>query len=128
MTLVAVSTLGMAVSHGMPAWLALRFVAGVASALVMMGIAGWALVQLATLGRNPLGGCIFGCVGLSITVVGGVVFVIGTTVGDPRAAWAVLGLASAALAVGTWRPLSREPARSSVVAAGRAAARRERGC
>ncbi|MEO8937431.1 MAG: YbfB/YjiJ family MFS transporter [Burkholderiaceae bacterium] len=108
--LVAVSTLGMAVSAGMAAWLALRFVAGIASALVMVGVAGWALTQLATAGRGKLGGWIFGCVGTSIAAVGGVVFVVATTVGDPRAAWAALGLTSAAISAFTWRRLSREPA------------------
>lgn len=116
--LVALSTLGMAAGTNLGAnfganlgiWLALRFVAGVASALVMIGIAGWALTQLATAGRSQLGGLIFGCVGLSIAVVGGIVFVVATTVGDPRPAWAVLGLASGAIAVATWPLLRREPA------------------
>ncbi len=108
--LVAVSTLGMAVSVGMPVWLVLRFIAGIASALVMIGIAGWALTQLAVAGRSPLGGLIFGCVGLSIALIGGITFVIATTVGDPRAAWVVLGLASTVIAAATWRTLKREPA------------------
>ena len=109
-TLVAVSTLGMAVSANLPVWLLLRFVAGIASALVMIGIAGWALTQLATAGRGKLGGLVFGCVGLSIAIVGGITFVVATTVGDPRVAWAVLGVASAVITVATWRRLSREPA------------------
>jgi len=108
--LVVVSTLAMAVTNGMPTWLMLRFVAGIASALVMIGVAGWALVQLATVRRSELGGWVFGCVGLSIALVGGIVIVIGTTVADPRPAWAVLGLIAAIIAVVTWRPLSREPA------------------
>ena len=107
---VAVSTLGMAFVDGVTAWLVLRFVAGVASAAVMIGIAGWALAQLAVAGRGPLGGWIFGCVGLSIATVGGVAFVDATMVGDPRPAWAVLGIASALIAIATWRPLQREPA------------------
>ncbi len=109
LALVAVSTLGMAVTSGMPVWLALRFVAGVASALVMIGIAGWALTQLGTLGRGALGGVIFGAVGVSIAVVGAIVFVVATTVDDPRWAWAVLGVFSAIVLVTTWRRLVREP-------------------
>ncbi len=111
--LVTVSTLAMAFAQGMPAWLALRFVAGIASAFVMIGVAGWALVQLATLKRGGLGGWVFGSVGLSIAVAGGIVVVIATTVGDPRVAWAVLGLAAAAISAATWAPLSREPATTS---------------
>lgn len=109
-TLVAVSTLGMAVSAGMPVWLLLRFVAGIASALVMIGVAGWALTQLASAGRGKLGGLVFGCVGMSIAIVGALTFVIATTVGDPRIAWALLGITSALIAATTWRTLSREPA------------------
>jgi Uncharacterised MFS-type transporter YbfB len=108
--LVSVSTLAMVVSHGMPPWLALRFVAGFASALVMIGVAGWVLTQLAALKRGELGGLVFGAVGMGIAVAGGVVFVVGTTVADPRIAWGVLGLAAALIAIVTWRPLLREPA------------------
>lgn len=107
--LVALSTLAMAVTHGLAAWLALRFVSGVASALVMIGVAGWALVHLATARRGDLGGWVFGCVGLSIAVAGVVVIVVGTTVADPRPAWAILGLAAAVIAVVTWRPLAHGP-------------------
>ena len=107
---VTVSTLAMAVIDGMFPWLALRFVSGVASALVMVGVAGWALTQLATLGRSALGGLVFGAVGISIALAGGVVFVVGTTVGDPHVAWAALGIVAALIAAVTWLPLSREPA------------------
>ena len=108
-TWVALSTLGMAVSATMPPWLALRFVAGIASAFVMIGVAGWALTLLAMTGRGALGGWIFGCVGLSIAVAGGIAFVAGTNGGDPRPAWAVLGLIAAVVAITTWRPLMLEP-------------------
>jgi predicted MFS family arabinose efflux permease len=108
--LVAASTLAMAATDDFVVWLALRFVAGVASALVMIGVAGWALVQLATAKRGALGGWIFGFIGVSIAIAGGIVIVVGTTLGDPRVAWAVLGLVAAAIAVATWRPLTREPA------------------
>jgi MFS family permease len=108
--LVAVSTLAMAVTHGMPAWLVLRFVSGVASALVMIGVAGWALVQLATARRSELGGWVFGCVGVSIATAGGIVIVVGTTFADPRPAWVILGLAATIIAVVTWHSLSTEPA------------------
>jgi hypothetical protein len=107
--LVAVSTLAMAVTFGMPAWLGLRFVSGIASALVMIGVAGWALVQLAHTQRSHLGGWVFGSVGISIAIAGGIVIVVGTTVGDPRPAWLVLGLIATAIMIVTWRPLSREP-------------------
>ncbi len=107
--LVAASTLAMA-ADGLGPWLALRFVSGVASALVMIGVAGWALVQLGAMGRAALGARVFGAVGLGIAAAGGLVIVVGTTVGDPRVAWLALGVVATAIAVFTWRPLGREPA------------------
>ncbi len=107
---VAASTLAMAAIDGMFPWLALRFVSGVASAFVMVGVAGWALTQLATLNRSALGGLVFGAVGISIALAGGVVFVVGTTVGDPHVAWAALGVVATLFVAITWRPLSLEPA------------------
>jgi len=106
---VAIATLAMAVCHGMAVWLVLRFVAGVASAFVMMGVAGWALALLGRAGRGELGGWIFGSVGTSIAVAGGIAFVAAATGGDPRPAWAALGLAAALIAAWTWRPLLVEP-------------------
>ncbi len=111
--LVAASTLAMAVASGMAAWLALRFVAGIASAFVMIGVAGWALVRLAALKRGDLGGWVFGSVGISIAIAGGIVVAVATTVGDPRVAWAILGLAAAVVSVVTWSALSIEPPRAS---------------
>ena len=116
--LVAVTTLGMTIVDGMAPWLLLRFVAGVASALVMVGVAGWALVQLAAAKRGELGAIVFGAVGLSIALAGGIVYVVGTTVADPHVAWGVLGVAAAAIMAVTWRPLLREPTASARAATG----------
>lgn len=117
---IAASTLAMAAGSSLVPWLVLRFVAGGASALVMIGVAGWALAQLGAMKRAELGGYVFGTVGLSIAAAGAVVYVVGTTSGDPRVAWAVLGAVATVLVVATWRPLSREPV--VVVSAASAAA------
>jgi hypothetical protein len=106
--LVALSTFAMA-GDGLAWWLVLRFVSGIASALVMIGVAGWALVQLGLLGRSVLGAWIFGAIGLSIAAAGGIVFVVGTTVGDPRVAWVVLAVIAAVVCVVTWKPLAVDP-------------------
>lgn len=105
---VALSTLGMALTHDFATWLVLRFVAGVASALVLFGVSGWALAQLAMLKRAELGGWVFSGVGTSIAVAGGVAFLAGTTTGDPVPAWAVLGVLATLVVLATWRPYRRD--------------------
>ena len=115
--LVAVSTLAMTLVDGMAPWLVLRFAAGVASALVMVGVAGWALVQLAIVRRGELGAFVFGAVGLSIAAAGGIVAVVGMAMPDPHLAWGILGAAAVAIAVFTWSSLVREPATHAVALA-----------
>jgi MFS family permease len=110
--LVVLSTFAMA-GDGLAWWLALRLVSGFASALVMIGVAGWALVQLGALGRAALGGWVFGSIGVSIALAGAIVFVIGTTIGDPRVAWFVLGVVAASIGVVVWRPLAFEPPKAA---------------
>src|SRR5512138_1925811 len=51
---VAALTAGMGVTGSYGAWMALRFLAGVASAFVLVGVSSWALPLLAARGRAPL--------------------------------------------------------------------------
>src|SRR5437868_7279063 len=53
---IGISTLGMAFDHGFWWWLALRALAGVASAWVLVFVSSWALERLSMLGRPQLGG------------------------------------------------------------------------
>ena len=92
---VAVTLFGMAGTDGVPAFFALRFVAGVASAFVL--VIGSALVvgELTRLDRPELQSWHFGGIGLGIAVsaavVGGALFLGGSW----RMDWAVSGLAAA---------------------------------
>src|SRR5689334_21727687 len=56
---VAVSTLAMALTSSFEAWLFWRFLAGVASALVLVGVSAWTLAELAQLQRPRWAGWVF---------------------------------------------------------------------
>jgi len=57
-------------SSSVPAWLALRFMAGVLSAWTLVATSAWGLGWLAALGRSHLAGTIFSGVGLGIAAAG----------------------------------------------------------
>lgn len=108
---VAISTTAMALGRHDTAWLALRFAAGVASALVMVGTSSWALAALAAAGRADRAGWVFSGVGLGIVLAGLVVLAVAGA-GQPAAvAWLLLGLLAFAVAAASWRvPDSSAPA------------------
>src|SRR4029453_361811 len=64
---VALSTLAMGITSDLLTWFALRFVAGVASALVLVGASAWALAHLASHRRSDLAGWVFAGVGIGIS-------------------------------------------------------------
>lgn len=69
--LVATVLLTAAMAPDWPsAWPALRFAAGVASAITFLGVSSWCMVRLASLGRPELAGVIFGGPGSGILVTG----------------------------------------------------------
>src|SRR5262245_576759 len=67
---VAASTIAMAFVHSIALWLPLRFIAGMASAYVLVGISDWGLNTLAKAGRLQLAGWLFTGVGFGIFFVG----------------------------------------------------------
>lgn len=91
-------TLGMALP--LPAtWPALRFAAGVASALVFLNVSVWCMV---TLGHAALGGLIFCGPGLGIVLTGLSASAM-VALGWPAAAgWAVFGVLSVGLCTAIW--------------------------
>jgi hypothetical protein len=103
-----VLTLGMALPFD-AAWAALRFAAGLASALVFIYSSGWCLVQLASLGKASLGGLMFAGPGAGIVASG---LLAHEMVGAERSAadaWLVFGVAACILTAIVWRTFRTGP-------------------
>lgn len=114
---VAVSTLAMAATSSFPVWLALRFVAGVASAFVLVGVSAWALAALAAHQRPAWSGWVFAGVGTGILVAGLAALTIAALGLAPAHGWLLLGLAASLVALFAARsitpaPAAAQPARS----------------
>ena len=112
--LVLTATLAaMPATHAVPAWEALRLLAGVTSALVFV-VAVSALLSNLRERSASLTGWGFGGVGAGIALSGLLVLVL-RTVGDWRAAWWGAAALAALLSVGAWG-LRPEPAPSAGIA------------
>jgi predicted MFS family arabinose efflux permease len=106
---VAALTAGMGLTESLPAWVALRFLAGVASAFVLVGVSAWALPLLAARGRASWAGWVYSGVGIGIFVCGLVGLATGVLEIPPRTAWLLLAACSAAVAILCWGTLGAEP-------------------
>jgi MFS family permease len=107
---VALSTLAMAASSDFRLWLAWRFVAGAASALVLVGISAWALGRLERDERAHWSGWVFAGVGIGILFAGLVCLVLAVRGTVPSVGWLLLGAAVALIAALTWGRLRGESA------------------
>lgn len=107
---VAAVTFAMGFTDAFAAWLALRFLAGVASAFVLVGVSAWALALLAAAGRPSAAGWVFAGVGFGIFAAGLVGLATGVLRQPPSRAWILLGACSAAVAIAAWGPMARSPA------------------
>jgi len=116
---VAALTGGMGLTEAFPAWVALRLLAGVASAFVLVGVSSWALPLLAARGRASWSGWVYSGVGIGIFVCGLIGLATGVLAVPPRAAWLLLAACSAVVASLCWGTLG---AGSSVAAPPRRAA------
>jgi predicted MFS family arabinose efflux permease len=111
LALVALSTLAMGVTCSMIAWLALRFVAGAASAWVLVFTSAWCLEQFQhgpVDRRALLGATVFAGVGFGIAIAGAacvVLLIQGVTSG---AAWIVLGVLALAMSAVLWKRVGGE--------------------
>ncbi|CBJ38842.1 conserved hypothetical protein-major facilitator transporter protein [Ralstonia solanacearum CMR15] len=117
-------TAGMGVLQGLPAWLVLRFAAGMVSALVFVFTAGWCLHRLAELGHAALGGIIFCGPGLGIAVPGLVASGMVALGWHASSAWIAFGVLCAVLSAAVWptvRPERRPHAAASAPGASGAA-------
>jgi predicted MFS family arabinose efflux permease len=103
-----VLTVGMALPW--PAlWPALRFAAGVASALVFVYSSGWCLMQLARRGNTAMGGVMFTGPGAGIVVSGLLASVMVAWHWRAAAAWLLFGALAFALSATVWRIIRSEP-------------------
>jgi MFS family permease len=108
---IAAATFAMAVTASMPVWFAMRFVAGVASAFLLVFVSAWSLEHITSTGRAVLSGVIFGGVGAGIFIVGVVCLGMERLHADSGEVWMVLGVLSVALGIAAW-PLFSGSARS----------------
>ena len=101
--LLATATLTLAMALPLPAlWPLLRFLAGVASAVVFVFCSGWCLAQLARRGAPSLGGVMYAGPGVGIAATG--LFASGMVQWHWRAAtgWAIFGSLALALGAAIW--------------------------
>ena len=99
MVAIGLATLGMGYTHDYPLWLALRALAGVASAWVMIYVSAWSLERLAAAGSPALNGRIFAGVGLGIAGAGLATLAMMHWRWSAAAAWIALGAGSLVVVV-----------------------------
>lgn len=110
-----VLTLGMAL-HLPALWPVLRFLAGVASALVFVFNSGWVLAQLAKRGASPLGGAMYAGPGAGIAISG--LLATGMVAMHWTAAlgWLVFGLLACVLTAIVWPTFHKRAEKQDVTA------------
>jgi len=111
-----VFTAAMGLTHQLCLWLALRFLAGAASACVLVGVSAWVMPILARRRQATWSGRLFAGVGVGIVVAGLVGLVAGLWAWTSQVTWLALGAIAAACAVVLWRRVTDddEPATSAV--------------
>jgi predicted MFS family arabinose efflux permease len=102
LAVIALSTLAMALRDGFWLWAALRGLAGVASAWVLVFVSAWSLERLSALGRLDLGGIVYAGVGAGIVVAGIACLVAMGAHASSAAAWTCLGVIALAAAAAIW--------------------------
>lgn len=103
LVLVAAATFAMGVATHFPVWLGLRFVAGVASAWILVHVSAWALEHLLRVGRPDVNGVVFAGVGVGIAAAGWVCMGLMGTHASSASAWECFGVIAAVLCVLLWR-------------------------
>ncbi|WP_157412502.1 YbfB/YjiJ family MFS transporter [Acidovorax sp. Root217] len=103
-------------------WPLLRFLAGIASALVFLGTANWCMGQLTRLGRPQLAGLIFCGPGLGIVVTGLPTGAMVAAGWSAAAGWATFAALAALLCAGIWQVLRGGEAQAHPAGAPAAAA------
>ena len=112
---LAPSTPALALGAGFAAWAALRFIAGVASAWVLVRTSAWAFERIAPLDRPILAGVLFAGVGAGIIVAGGLCVLLMATNKSSASAWLLLGLVSLAVTALVWRAFELPDEKTSTI-------------
>ena len=109
---VGLLTLAMGFCEWQSAWLALRFLAGVASAFVLVGTSAWAMPILSRHGKEEWSGHVFAGVGIGIAFAGLFGLFAGIDAWGSRATWIALGSVSVALSALLWRSFAGDATRA----------------
>lgn len=96
-----VLTLAMGLTHSLPVWVAVRFVAGVVSAWTFVFASQWGLARLARLGAPAWSGVIYTGPGIGIVATGLLVGAAGRE--GPAFGWLLFGVLCAVCTVLVWR-------------------------
>jgi predicted MFS family arabinose efflux permease len=99
---IGLTTLGMGLAEDFVIWVALRALAGVASAWVLISVSAWCLQRLAALRAPGLGGTVFAGVGTGIAAAGAVCLALMYMAASAAQAWLVLGVLSLVFAAAVW--------------------------
>ncbi|UYO95245.1 YbfB/YjiJ family MFS transporter [Pollutimonas sp. M17] len=108
LALVVATTALMGITDGWAAWLAWRFIAGLASAWVLISTATLCLARLAALGQSRRAGLVFAGVGTGIAMAGLLCLGLDLSGASSAQAWLVLGSVALAGTVAA-RPLWAVP-------------------
>jgi MFS family permease len=118
---IALVTLGMGLTHELSLWLALRFLAGTASAFVLVGVSAWAMPILTKLHQATRPGQVFAGVGVGVCFTGLVGLVAGVAGWGSQTTWISLGVIAGIFAFALWRQLASDAVHATpIVASGRA--------
>jgi MFS family permease len=100
---IGLVTLAMGLTTNFAAWAALRLVAGLASAWVLIHTSSWCLERLAPLGRPLLSGVLFAGVGGGLVMAGVACVLLMAMHAGAASAWLLLGALSIAITALVWR-------------------------
>ncbi len=107
MLAIGLTTLAMAVTRDLPVWIALRALAGFATAWVLVFASAWALARLAPLRRPVLNSAVFAGYGVGIAGAGLVCLVLMRGQASSGAAWGALGVLALAVTGSIWPVLGK---------------------
>jgi MFS family permease len=99
---IAVTTFAMALFQRFEYWVAMRLLAGIASAWVLVQVSAWSLARLDQLGRPQFAGIVFAGVGSGIIVAGLLCLALMSLQAQSRHAWMALGAVALVAALGLW--------------------------